>query len=151
MMMVYLYFAIYDKYNTITFLGPLNRLIMICNYQSGATTSNDIKLSYYIPTYGPNSAGWEKSAWNVLTLPALQESPSPNGWSGKLVLLDSWQSIVGEYLAEFSLSWDARKRVQERVDISWNSRKSEFVKLLYNPNECKWGIFRCPTSYCYIK
>ena len=62
MMMAYLYFAIYDKYNTITFLGPLNCLIMICNYQSGATTSNDIKLSYYIPTYGPNSAGWEKSA-----------------------------------------------------------------------------------------
>ena len=51
MMMVYLYFAIYDKYNTITFLGPLNCLIMICNYQSGATTSNDINLSYYIPTY----------------------------------------------------------------------------------------------------
>ena len=51
MMMVYLYFAIYDKYKTITFLGPLNHLIMICNYHSRATTSNDINLSYYIPTY----------------------------------------------------------------------------------------------------
>ena len=51
MMMAYLYFAIYDKYKTITFLGPLNHLIMICNYHSRATTSNDINLSYYIPTY----------------------------------------------------------------------------------------------------
>ena len=31
----------------------------------------------------------------------------------------------------------ARKRVQERVEISGNSRKSELVKLQYNPNDYK--------------
>ena len=40
--------------------------------------------------------------------------------------------------------------MQERVEISWKSRKSELVKLQYNPNFYKWGISGCPESYCYI-
>ena len=67
-----------------------------------------------------------------------------------LGLLPSWNSIVGPPAQEFSPSWTARKRMQERVEISWNSRKSELVKLQYNPNVYKWGIFGCPKSYCYI-
>ena len=43
-----------------------------------------------------------------------------------------------------------RKRVQERVKISWNSRKSKLVNLQYNPNDHKWGIFGCTKCYCYI-
>ena len=44
----------------------------------------------------------------------------------------------------------ARKRVQEIFAISWNPRKSELVKLQYNPNDHKWGIFGCTKCYCYI-
>ena len=44
----------------------------------------------------------------------------------------------------------ARKRIQEIVEISWKSRKSELVKLQYNPNDYKWGTFACPKSYYYI-
>ena len=62
--------------------------------------------SQYENIYGPNSAGREKSAWNVINLPALQESPSPNCWSGNLLLLVYWSSIVCKYLTEFSPSWD---------------------------------------------
>ena len=67
-----------------------------------------------------------------------------------LGLLPSWNSIVGPPAQEFSPSWTARKRMQERVEISWKSRKSELVKLQYNPNVYKWGISGCPESYCYI-
>ena len=44
----------------------------------------------------------------------------------------------------------ARKRVQEIFAISWNPRKSELVKLQYNPNDYKWGLFGCPKSYYYF-
>ena len=38
---------------------------------------------------------------------------------------------------EFSPSWNARKHMKERVEISGNSRTSELVKLQYNPNGYK--------------
>ena len=67
-----------------------------------------------------------------------------------LGLLPSWNSIVGPPAQEFSPSWTARKRMQERVEISWKSRKSELVKLQYNSNDYQWGTFGCPKSYYYI-
>ena len=48
-----------------------------------------------------------------------------------LGLLPSWESMVGPPTQEFSPSWDARKHVQETVEISCNSRKSELVKLQF--------------------
>ena len=100
--------------------------------------------------YGPKAAGREKSALRVTKQPSLRETSWPNGWSQQLALLDSWRSRYGEFAQEFSASWDARKRVQERVKVSWNSRKSELVIIQYNPNDYKWGIFGCPKSYYYI-
>ena len=67
-----------------------------------------------------------------------------------LGLLPSWFSISRPPAQEFSPSWNARKRMQERVEISWNSRKSELVKLQYNPNVYKWCISVFPESDCYI-
>ena len=40
--------------------------------------------------------------------------------------------------------------MQEIVEISWKSRKSELVRLKYKPKDYKWGTFGCPMSYCYI-
>ena len=44
----------------------------------------------------------------------------------------------------------ARKRVQERVEISWKSRKFKLVNLQCNPNDQNWGKFGCTKRYCYI-
>ena len=68
--------------------------------------------------YGPNSVGREKSAWNGVNLPALQESPSPNGWSGNLLLLVHWLSMVCKYLTEFSSSWDHFKVPNRFIEFS---------------------------------
>ena len=38
-----------------------------------------------------------------------------------------------EETEEFSASLDAMKHVPERVEVSWNSRNSELVKLQYDP------------------
>ena len=101
--------------------------------------------------YGPNSAGREKIAWNVLNLPALQESPSPNGWSGKLVLLVSWLSMVCEYLTEFSPSWSVRHFWQVLytlcivTETSWKisdigSDNFQMISVIFHMMFGKWQI-----------
>ena len=67
----------------------------------------DLKVSY-----GSKSAGREKSALSVTNEASLGESPFPSHPSY------SWNSIVGAPAQEFSPSWTARKRMQERVEIS---------------------------------
>ena len=103
-----------------------------------AFSSPDHEYMNYV--YGPNSAGREKSAWNGVNLPALQELPSSNGWSGYLLLLVYWLSMVGEYLTEFSPSWNARKRVQEMVKFQENPGNLYFQKTA--ENRLKSGKFK---------
>ena len=62
---------------------------------------------------------------------------------------DNYASKSAGYYLDISSSLYARKRAQESIDVSWNSRKSKWLKLQYN--NCKRGIFSCPWSYCYIK
>ena len=82
--------------------------------QARAMTVQYNGMLYILLIYGPNSAGRKICALGVTNLASLQESPSPNCWSGKLVLCIS---MVCKYLAEFLPSWDARKRVQESVEV----------------------------------
>ena len=91
--------------------------------------------------YGPNSAGREKSAWNVLNLPALQESPSPNGWSGKLVLLVSWLSMVCEYLTEFSPCRDHLKVPNRVIEVSG--------KNCFEANFQFYTVWHCNQNYVH--
>ena len=53
-----------------------------------------------------------------LTCTALQESPSPNGWSRKPVLLVSRLSMVCEYLTEFSPCRDHLKVPNRVIEVS---------------------------------
>ena len=50
----------------------------------------------------------------------------------------------------FLIFLGSKKRVQERFEVSWYSRRSELVKWQYNPNDHKWGIFGCIKD-CYIR
>ena len=59
-------------------------------------------------------------------------------------------SIVGTPAQGFSATWYTRKHVQERVNVSWKSRKSELVKLQYIPTGYMWGTFGCHKSYWFI-
>ena len=88
-------------------------------------------------TYGSKAAGREKSALNVTKLASLGESPCPNHPSYRLGPFTYVEiCFMGTCTRIFSFL-GARKRVQERVELSCNSRKSELVKLQYNPNDYK--------------
>ena len=97
---------------------------------------------------------WVFSSWEM------DSSPVPNCMThGHLASSMVDQFTKGQLFSGNWQKWElklpsnpkksARKRVQEIFAISWNPRKSELVKLQYNPNDYKWGIFGCPTCYYY--
>ena len=99
---------------------------------------------------GQKLQDWKKVLWMSQLHPHSKSRPVQTIHPTDLGLLPSWNSMVGPLAQEFSPSWTARKRMQERVEISWKSRKSELVKLQYNPNVYKWCISVFPESDCYI-
>ena len=82
-----------------------------------------------------------KNAWNVLNLPALQESPSPNGWSRKPVLLVSWLSMVCEYLTEFSPCRDHLKVPNRVIEVSG--------KTCFEANFQFYTVWHCNQNYVH--
>ena len=92
----------------------------------------------------------KKVLWMSLNYPHSESHPVQTIHPTDLGLLPTLWSSLWPPAQGFSGSWDARKHVQEKVELSCNSRKSELVKLQYNPNDHKWGTFGCTNGYCYI-
>ena len=79
--------------------------------------------------YGSKSAGREKSALNGTNQASLGD-PTDLG------LMPTWKSIVCPPAQGFPASWDARKRVQERVKFQENPGNLYFQKTAENRLKC---------------